>query len=196
MSVERNPREEGLISSTRKHFIETMAAGNPIHDRFPQHVMLVEEWALKILEYYPEADELVVLLSVWLHDIGAKNKKNQEIHEIYSEKETRKFLGSLNLDEELIEKVAHCVRTHRCKEDALPESIEAKILAAADSASHLTDFVYLQMRIDGVSKEDVKAKLERDLRDISMLPKPILDELVPLGDAWEQFLDIFPETKK
>jgi hypothetical protein len=131
-------------------------------------------------------------VSVWLHDIGQENKKNFGTHEIFSEVETRRFLEFLKVSKVKINKVAHCVRTHRCKPDALPNSVEVKILAAADSASHLTDIVYPHMLNDGNSKKDVLQKLERDIRDIRTLPKPLLEQLIPLGEAWRQLIKVFP----
>ena len=76
MRKEGEPKSTNLIEATREHFIKEMSEGNPIHNWFPHHVEQVEKWALKILDYYPEADREVVLLSVWLHDIGHKNKGN------------------------------------------------------------------------------------------------------------------------
>lgn len=170
-----------------------MAEGNPVHNWFQHHVTQVEKWALKILDYYPNADKEVVLLSVWLHDIGQENKENFDTHEIFSEKETRRFLKSMNVDDKTVTMVAHCVRTHRCKKDALPESNEAKVLAAADSASHITDIVYVYMLNDGNSKESVLNKLERDIRDTQSLPKPLRKQLIPLQKAWRELINAFPE---
>lgn len=193
MTNERKTQESQLVQATREHFIQTMAEGNPIHDFFPHHVREVEKWALKILDYYPDADKEILLLSVWLHDIGHSNKENIPTHELFSEKEAIRFLTSLEMQEEKIERVAHCVRTHRCREDAMPESDEAIILAAADSASHMTDIPYVYMLNDGQSKEFVLAKIERDFRDVQSLPKPLLDELTPLYIKWKELIKVFPE---
>lgn len=194
MQKEIEPHGQKLLKLTREHFLQKMADGTPVHDWFPHHVKEVEKWANKITDYYPEADREIVLLSVWLHDIGHFNKKNIEYHEIVSEKETRKFFGSLGVNKEKINKVAHCVRTHRCKEDAMPETTEAKILAAADSASHFTDIVYIDMLRNGSSKDYVLGKLDRDLRDIQSLPKELLNEIEPLYPAWKKLISAFPES--
>ena len=193
MSKGGKVKESRLVAVTREHFIKRMAEGNPIHNWFPHHVRQVEKWALKILDYYPNADRVVVLLSVWLHDIGQENKENINTHEIFSEIETRRFLKLLKVGKKKVDKVAHCVTTHRCKAGALPESDEAKILAAADSASHITDIVYIHMLNDGNSKESVLNKLERDIRDTQSLPIPLKEELVPLHNAWRELIHVFPE---
>ncbi len=181
------------VEATRKHFIKKIKEGNPIHQFFPQHVKEVEKWALQILKFHPEADQEIVLLAVWLHDIGHANRNNLETHEIYSEQEARAYLPTLGLTQEKIDKIAHCVKTHRCKKDVLPETIEAKILAAADSASHMTDIVYINMLNNGNSKESVIDKLERDIRDTQSLPKPLKEKLIPLQNAWRELIGAFPE---
>jgi len=193
MSKEYEVQESQLVVATREHFTRTISEGDPVHQFFPHHVRQVEKWASRILEFYPEADREVVLLAVWLHDIGHTNKANMENHEIYSEQEARVFLPTLGLPEERIDMVAHCVRTHRCKPDALPETIEAKVLAAADSASHMTDIVYIYMLNDGISKVSVLDKLERDIRDTQSIPEPLQEQLIPLQTAWRELISVFPE---
>lgn len=192
MSAEHVDLMPQSVSATREHFIKTLAEGNPIHKLFPYHVEQVEKWALRILEFHPEANKEVVLLSVWLHDIGQADKEHHNTHEIYSEQEAGRFLPTLGLPQEEIDMVAHCVRTHRCKPDALPKTIEAKIVAAADSASHLTDIWYVLMLNQGNSKEDVIQKLERDIRDVQLLPEPLLKQLTPLYNAWKEVIRSFP----
>jgi HD superfamily phosphodiesterase len=191
--MERVLTGEKLIEATREHFIKEMSEGKPVHEFFPYHVGQVEKWALKILEFYPEADREIVLLSVWLHDVGQKNEGNHDKHELISEKAARKFLPTLGLSQERIDKVAHCVRTHRCKAEAMPETTEAKILAAADSASHITDIFYIIMLNQGKSKKEVLEKLQRDIRDVQSLPDILKKQLVFTENAWKELINTFPE---
>ena len=191
--IDREPNHFNVLEATSKHFITSMSEGDPVHQFYPHHVKQVEKWARRILDYYPDADREVVLLSVWLHDIGAKDKNNLGTHEIYSENEARRFLPTLGLAQDKVDAVAHCVRTHRCKEDALPETTEAAIVAAADSASHLTDIFYILMLIEGNSKEAVLQKLDRDIRDTQSLPEPLHEELLPLHNIWKELITSFPE---
>jgi len=191
--VKEHLTDTQLVKVTREHFIKRMAEGNPVHNWFPHHVIQVEKWALKILDFYPDANKVVVLLSVWLHDIGQENSENFDVHEIFSEKEAKRFLRLKGVSEKIVNMVAHCVRTHRCRKEALPKSDEAKIVAAADSASHMTDIVYIHMLNEGNSKESVHSKLDRDIRDIQSLPKPLKEQLFPLQKAWKNLIDTFPE---
>ncbi|MCL5093935.1 MAG: HD domain-containing protein [Patescibacteria group bacterium] len=124
-----------------------------------RHAEKVEKWVLKISEdYYQQADREVLVLSAWLHDVGFYIG-NSDDHAINSEVAVKIFLKG-KISQEKLEKVSHCVRAHRCK-DIMPSSIEAKILAFSDSASHMVDFIYLDMfRMFGL--EAANSKLERD----------------------------------
>ncbi len=133
------------------------------------------------------------MLSVWLHDIGQEDVANIDTHEIYSEIEARRYLPTIGLPQEKIDMVAHCVRTHRCKEDDQPETVEATIVAAADSLSHMTDIAYIYMLNNTSSKESVLEKLERDIRDTKSLPEPLLEIVIPLQNIWRELIEAFPE---
>lgn len=124
-----------IQEKTRKFFKETIAQYDDLWS-LVDHVPEVEKWANKIAASYPEADIEVLILSVWLHDIAYYIGDEYEDHAIKSERLAREFLTSEGLGKEKIDKVAHCVRSHRNK-DVAPESIEAKILTVADSASHM-----------------------------------------------------------
>jgi HD superfamily phosphodiesterase len=183
--------DQSFLKKTKKCFLEAIKNGKPIYDFFPRHVAEVEKWAKRILKNFPHADEEVVLLSVWLHDIGQADGDYSQDHAIKSEKEARRFLSSLKLPSEKINQIAHCVRAHRNK-DIKPKTLEAKIVAAADSASHMTDINYLVMLQDGISKKEVLEKLDRDYRDIKLIPQ-LKRGLEPLYFAWKKLLEIYPE---
>jgi hypothetical protein len=54
--------ETQLVKVTREHFVKRMAEGNPVHNWFLHHVIEVEKWALKIMDYFPNANRKVVIL--------------------------------------------------------------------------------------------------------------------------------------
>ena len=120
------------------------------------HIPEVEKWGNFMIKKYPEADGEVVLLSAWLHDIGHYPVPTDIDHAIRSEQQAKEFLENQNYDKEKMNKVLHCVRAHRCR-DVMPETLEAKIMAFIDSASHMTDSMYFSM-----AKDDKENK--RDLR--------------------------------
>lgn len=177
-----------IIDLTKEHFLDLHKKSGSTSP-YPRHVAMVDEIARKLAMGYPQADLEVILLSVWLHDIGTFLGE-REVHDVNSEKEARRYLSEQNLESSKIEKVAHAVRAHRCS-DVSPETIEAKILAVSDSMSHLyggpyADFIHKRGRAAAI------AKLERDYRDIDLLPN-IKDELTPLYEAWKKLLEIIPD---
>lgn len=180
-----------IIEKAKLHFLETFEKKkDPIYLYLPRHVAMAENWAKKILQYHPEAEGEIVLLSVWLHDIGWAIGGQEIDHAIKSEIEARRFLSGLGFASEKTERVAHCVRAHRCK-DVQPETLEAKILAVADSASHMTDINYIVHMSDGL-RDYAFAKLERDYRDIGLFPE-LQNQLTPLYQAWKQLLSVYPD---
>lgn len=178
-----------IVAAAKKHFLSKAHQSQyPIAYIFP-HMIEVEKWTRWILKKYPNADPTIVLLSVWLHDIGQTFGSRKEDHAIKSEQETRRFLKKFSVSSIITERVAHCVRAHRCK-DVQPETIEAKIIAAADSASHFTDSVYLDIVVL-TSKRAALQKLERDYRDAGLLPG-FKREIDPIYRAWKRLLKVLP----
>ncbi len=184
-----------IVEKTKQHFLDKFEAGKAdAYPYLPRHVETVEKWANKLRKDYPEADKEVVLVSVWLHDIGQTFGDRNKDHAKKAETEARAFLKDLQYSDIKTDAVAHCVRSHRCR-DVQPETIEAKILAAADSASHFTDINYIVHLTDDSKehgREYATEKVERDYRDLGILPG-LRDELSPLYKAWKQLFNVFPE---
>ena len=156
------------------------------------HVLEVEKWAKYMIKKYPKIDEEILLLSVWLHDIGHYPISTKIDHSIRSEERAKKFLKKLNYPKDKMEKVLHCVRAHRCC-DVIPNSIEAKVIAFIDSASHLTDAVYFRMAKDNKEKKgkfDITKKMQNDFRELKLFPE-IQKELKELFDAWKKLLKAY-----
>jgi hypothetical protein len=153
------------------------------------HLQELVKWAMKILNQYPEADKDVIMLTVWLHDIGHYPIPDGD-HAVVSESAARKFLSTEKVNTELAENVLHCIRSHR-NSDVKPESFEAKLFAMIDSASHFTYLPYIRMTREGRSK-DAMEKLERDYRDLEPFPK-IKTEITPIYTELKRLLN---ELKK
>ena len=143
-----------------------------------------------MLKIYPDADKEVVLLGVWLHDIGILVNGLDTDHAVTGEVETKRFLKEIGANNNLIEKVSHCVRAHRNR-DISPRTLEAKIVAVSDSASHMLEPVYVDIACRGELEEGV-SKLERDYRDIKLLPE-VQTQMQPLYLAWKHLLEIYPK---
>lgn len=181
-----------IIEKAKEKFRAMIAdfGSDPYH--LGSHVPEVEKWAKKLLKKYPEADEEAVIISAWLHDVGHYPIPTEEDHAIRGEAIAWEFLKNENYPEERIEKVLHCVRSHRCK-DVQPETIEAKIIAFADSVSHMTDSMYFEMAKE--SKElkrpyEVYGKMERDFRDAGIFPE-MQAEVKEIYENWKKLIESY-----
>lgn len=179
-----------MYLEAKEHLLATLKNSDRKWFYLYTHIPQVEKWAKKIASSSNGVDSDVLLTAVWLHDIGQLLPPPEKDHAQKSEAEVKVFLKSISMPEETIEKVAHCVRAHRCK-DVQPQSLEAKILAVADSASHLTDSVYTDFAKRGELRQ-AQEKLERDFRDIGLIPQ-VQKEITPLYIAWKKLLEVFPK---
>jgi len=184
-----------LYEATKQYALK-LVEENPKYVSFPDHFYFVEISAMKFCDFYPKADRDIIKLAIWLHDVGhfvldySGDYNQAEDHAVASEDMGRKFLESKGVDNEIINRVLHCVRAHRNR-DIAPETIEAKIVAAADSASHLIgDGVYTFV-LRRYGKEAAIGKLERDYRDMNIIPEAT-KELHDLYENWKNLLNNYP----
>ena len=133
---------------------------------YTHHFISTVKYA-KLLAKETRADEEIVEIAAWLHDIGSIMGE-YENHHISSLKYAEKLLLELNYPKEKIEKVKHCIVAHRASKDIPRETIEAECVANADAMSHfdnLSSLFYLAIKIRKLdtdkAKEFVKGKLER-----------------------------------
>jgi len=106
-------------------------------DAYKFHFVSVVNYS-RILAERMGADLDVVLVAAWLHDIGSIIY-GREDHHITSCGVAEEKLKEFGCDDELIKRVKHCIFAHRGSRDIVRESIEAEILADADSMSHFDD---------------------------------------------------------
>jgi len=102
------------------------------HDE--EHVYRVLYAALDIAECEGGLDTDVLVCACLLHDIGrAEQFANPALcHAAVGAEKARRFLLTHGFDECFAERVADCIKAHRFRSDAPPQSIEAKILFDAD----------------------------------------------------------------
>jgi len=115
------------------------ANAKPTHDW--THVERVLQNALHIGKV-EGADLEVLRVAALLHDIAreedATNKgEGDTCHAKKGAEMARELMKPHGYENEFIEKVVHCIRTHRFRDDAKPETIEAKILYDADKLDAL-----------------------------------------------------------
>jgi uncharacterized protein len=118
-----------------KEMVEKEMQGTtPSHDF--SHVMRVYNLCLHLAKYEENVDLEVLKAAALLHDI-ARLKEDMDNtgktdHAIESANMAEKILKELNYPREKIEKIKHCIITHRFRGNNRPETIEAKILFDAD----------------------------------------------------------------
>jgi uncharacterized protein len=101
-----------------------------------EHILEVVKYA-KILAKQLKADEEVVELAALLHDFASvSNKDWYPEHHINGARLAREILESYQYPEEKIKMVEHAILTHRGSKTIKRETVEAEILASADSMAH------------------------------------------------------------
>ncbi len=89
------------------------------------------------------ADLEIIKLAALLHDVARKDEfvGLVDCHAEGGAKIARKVLEELNMPEEKIERVVHCIEVHRFKKQLKPQTKEAEILQDADRLDALGTMV-------------------------------------------------------
>lgn len=81
------------------------------------------------------ADLDILALAAFLHDIGRgeQDRTNGKVcHAVQGALLARELLDRYNLDEKKIEKIIHCIESHRFRSSTVPRTLEAQVLYDAD----------------------------------------------------------------
>ena len=102
------------------------------HDK--EHVYRVLYLALDIAEHEPHADSDVLIAACLLHDIGRQAQYDDPTvcHAVHGAEMAETYLKEQGFDPIFIHRVRDCIRSHRFRKNAPPESLEARILFDAD----------------------------------------------------------------
>lgn len=125
-----------------------------------------------------KADEEIVEIAAWLHDIGSV-KHEYKKHHLVGAEIAEDLLKNLKYPQDKIEEVKHCILHHRGSYPGNPETKEAQVLIDADSMAHFDeiDFLvngkYYGAKTMEESKKNVLAKLERSYMKLSPAAKEI-----------------------
>jgi uncharacterized protein len=98
------------------------------------HVERVYDMCIRI-GVKENADLEILKFAAILHDIGRKDQDESNGKICHAERSAvlaKELLEKGNIDEEKINKVIHCIETHRFRGNKIPVSKEAKILSDAD----------------------------------------------------------------
>ena len=102
------------------------------HDK--EHIYRVLYTALNIAKTEASVNYDVLICACLLHDIGRKEQfENPQVcHATAGSEKAYHFLTENGFDSAFAEHVKSCIKTHRFRKNAPPESLEAKILFDAD----------------------------------------------------------------
>ena len=180
------------IIDKAKEFYRKQMDGYWLSDFHKGHVFEFEQIANSFPRRFPETDMEIMILSIWLHDLGLPSEGEGD-HAVIGEAIAREWLASEGYDAEKMDKVCHCIRAHRCR-DVMPETLEAKLIAFGDSASHLTQGVHFDIAKENKrgNKYDALEKLERDWRDLSLFPE-MKEDFRKLYEAWKAVIIAYRE---
>ncbi len=178
--------EKNILEEVKK-FVEEESLKNNLgwHKEWMVHLNAVEENSAELAEKL-NADKEVAALSAWLHDIGTIVKGVKKDHHIIGAEIAENKLRELGYPEVKIKEVKHCVFSHRASQKIPRETVEAQILADADSMAHfekIEDLVKAEMVLGGLdqkeSEKEIQEKLKRDIIRLSPVGKEFAKEKYP-----------------
>ena len=122
-----NRREYSAIEEYMKKSTEDSA-----HDK--EHIYRVLNNALLIAEDEKTVDYNILIAACLLHDVGRIDQMKDPTlcHAIVGSEKAKCFLLEQGYLEIFADAVADCIRTHRFRKNAPPQTLEAKILFDAD----------------------------------------------------------------
>jgi putative nucleotidyltransferase with HDIG domain len=142
------------------------------YEPFVFHFVPVANYAKKLANKLGGNKE-VIMLAVWLHDIGSiiRGRNN---HHIAGAKIAEKKLRELNYPEEKIKLIKKCILHHRGSQNLKRKTLEEKIVAEADVLSQFDNiagifkaaFVYENLD-QGAAKISVRKKLQRKYKQLN-----------------------------
>jgi len=124
--------EEEFFDKLREKILPYFKGINPCHDL--SHTERVFNLVLKIGET-EGADLEILKVAALLHDVARKEQDESQgvvCHAERSGELAREILKGLAYSGDKIDKVIHCIETHRFRKSNVPESVEAKVLFDAD----------------------------------------------------------------
>ncbi len=124
--------EEEFFIELKNRVLPYFEGTNPCHDFY--HVDRVLSLAMTIGKR-ENADLDILRMAVLFHDVARAEQdesKGKVCHAKRGGEVAGEILRELGCSKEEVDRVVHCVETHRFRENSIPESIEAKVLYDAD----------------------------------------------------------------
>ena len=168
------------------------------------HVPCSYDYARRLLDYYPDADETVVLPAVLLHDVGwkmvpeekqrdafgpeVKDRETQRFHEKEGVRIARDILARLGYDKEKTAEILSIIDGHDTREE--PLSLNDKLVKDADKLWRFTPYcVKLAYRHFGFELEAYLLWLGRRIEEWFFAPEAKAMAREALNRAGEELLN-------
>ncbi len=129
---------ESGLAQVRARVGEKLAGSYGCHDL--DHTLRVMANARMLATQLPEADSRIVELAALLHDIARPEElqsKGRLCHAAAGAEIARNMLTELGFPPALVIAVSRAVRSHRYRDDVVPDTIEAQIVYDADKLDSL-----------------------------------------------------------
>ncbi|MBT3230577.1 HD domain-containing protein [Candidatus Uhrbacteria bacterium] len=171
-----------IAKAVQEHMLEeSKKCKNDYRDAYVEHFVPVVKYA-KQLAKEVGADQEVVEIAAWLHDIGSIHGY-KDVHHEYGRDYAQKYLSGVGYPQDKIDMVKHAIYAHRGSKSIERETKEAECVADADAFSHIYNVVSLfrlafkdkQLETDD-AREFVRSKLERSHKKLSTHARGIIDE--------------------
>lgn len=141
------------------------------YEAFPSHFVPAAKYAQKLAKELG-GDKKVILIAVWLHDIGSIIYGRTDHHETGAEIAEKK-LKELGYPAEKIKLVKKCILNHRGSQQSHRQTIEEKIVAEADTLSNFDNIAGIfkaafmfENLTQGEARDSVRKKLGNKWRQL------------------------------
>jgi putative nucleotidyltransferase with HDIG domain len=138
----------GEIGKIRE-LVKSEAMKSELPEQWECHVLPVVNYAIKLSDIC-NADRNICEVAALLHDIG-RIRYGSKDHNITGARDSEKILSHMGFEKEFVEKVKHCIISHRCNDgDEKPKTLEAKIISSADAMAQYDNmplFFYIPIKI-------------------------------------------------
>lgn len=165
------------------HKVSKSSRNHAGYSAWTHHILPAVEFG-RILSKKLKADEEIVELALLLHDYGSLycGAKKQDVHHLTSAKLAKDLLNKHNYPQDRIERIKHCIISHRASQKIPRRTLEARVIASSDALAHFAyvdDLFYLAFIVRKMETDDARRFI---LKKLSNSYKKLMPEAKKLID--------------
>jgi HD superfamily phosphodiesterase len=149
-------------------FVENEANTLEKKEMFENHILNIVKNAITLSNYY-NANEFVVIIACYLHDITKLQTGIDKDHNITGYEFAKDFLKKYDISKEDYDLICSCILKHSAASKiSSKNNIEEKILSNADAMDHIIRFEYNYYRLlknNKLSSEEIIKKLKNKVEN-------------------------------